>query len=104
MAPKMFSFGSDPFDPSHRFVTSWLFSPWILFALRASLVSRISLASAVGETPLSRSPPLTVLPAQSLYAFVTSFFHLGWLCQHGEFGGCEAASREFSYFTVLTFW
>ncbi|KLU88742.1 hypothetical protein MAPG_07726 [Magnaporthiopsis poae ATCC 64411] len=77
MAPKVFSFGSEPFDPSHRYVTSWLFSPWILFGVRALL---------------------------SLYAFVTSFFHLGWICQHVQLGGCEAASREFSYFTVLTFW
>ena len=33
-------FGNDLWDPSHRFETSWLISPWFLFACRSLLVSR----------------------------------------------------------------
>lgn len=33
-----FSFGTTPFDPTHRFETSWLVSPYVLFAIRALLV------------------------------------------------------------------
>lgn len=33
------TFGTDTFDPGHRFETSWLISPWKLFAIRAILVS-----------------------------------------------------------------
>jgi hypothetical protein len=62
------------FDPTDRFVTSWLFTPGILFACRALL---------------------------SLYAFTTLFFIFGW---NGEHGGAEASRRSFSYFTVLTYW
>lgn len=48
----LFSKLSDtPFDPSHRFATSWLLPPGLLFAFRALL---------------------------SLYAFVTAIFNLGW--------------------------
>ncbi|KYK57614.1 uncharacterized protein DCS_04625 [Drechmeria coniospora] len=72
-----FRFGTDVWDPSHRFETSWLVGPWLLFACRALF---------------------------SLYAFTTLFFTLGWTCEHDELGGCVAAARSFSYFTVLTYW
>lgn len=65
---------SEPFDPTHRFVTSWLFSPVILLVCRAIL---------------------------SLYAFVTIFFIFGW---NGSHGMSEASRRSFSYFTHLTYW
>lgn len=32
-------FGDDIWDSSHRFETSWLLSPWALFAVRALIVS-----------------------------------------------------------------
>ncbi|RAL68248.1 hypothetical protein DID88_008949 [Monilinia fructigena] len=32
-----FKFGTDVWDPSHRFETSWLLSPWTLFAVRAAI-------------------------------------------------------------------
>ena len=38
---------------------------------------------------------------QSLYAFFTNFFVIGWVCTHQ---GCVAAGDRFSYFTVLTYW
>ncbi|KAL8417796.1 hypothetical protein RB594_001430 [Gaeumannomyces avenae] len=104
MAPKVFSLGSEPFDPSHRFVTSWLFSPWVLFGLRALLVSLISLPLARDGPSMSiavANSSLLFYVVQSLYAFVTSFVSLGWLCGHES---CESASREFSYFTVITYW
>lgn len=34
----IFSFGSDLWDPSNRFETSWFLSPWALFACRALIV------------------------------------------------------------------
>jgi hypothetical protein len=73
----VFAFGTDLWDPSHRFVTSWLLSPWLLFAARAAL---------------------------ALYIFVTRFFIIGWTCTHNDLGGCDAVGASFSYFTVLTFW
>ncbi|KAF1808970.1 hypothetical protein P152DRAFT_517158 [Eremomyces bilateralis CBS 781.70] len=63
-----------PFDPTHRFHTSWLLSPLHFFLLRALI---------------------------ALYCFVTIFFLLGWRSTHGM---DEAARRSFSYFTSLTFW
>ncbi|KAI1384062.1 uncharacterized protein F4822DRAFT_59716 [Hypoxylon trugodes] len=75
--PRVFAFGSDPFDPTHRFETSWLIPPWLLFTLRASF---------------------------SLYAFTTLFFTLGYQCAHADIGGCWEARASFSYFTVLTYW
>jgi hypothetical protein len=33
-----FKFDHDLWDPSHRFETSWLLSPWALFAARALIV------------------------------------------------------------------
>ncbi|OAA62275.1 FAR-17a/AIG1-like protein [Cordyceps fumosorosea ARSEF 2679] len=72
-----FKFGKGPWDPSHRYETSWLLPPWLLFACRALF---------------------------SLYAFVDLFFTLGWTCTHASAGGCQTARRTFSYFTVLTYW
>ena len=37
----IFSFGTDPWDPSNRFQTSWLMGPWLLFAFRLLIVSRV---------------------------------------------------------------
>lgn len=40
MAPKNpFKFGTDLWDTSNRFETSWLLSPYVLFACRALIVS-----------------------------------------------------------------
>ncbi|KAF4440240.1 hypothetical protein FACUT_3564 [Fusarium acutatum] len=72
-----FRFGHDLWDPSNRFETSWLLSPWLLFAFRAFI---------------------------SIYAFVTRFFIIGWQCTHEDLGGCRDVGRSFSYFTILTYW
>jgi hypothetical protein len=40
MGAQAFRFGTDRWDPTHRFETSWLLSPWALFACRALFVSR----------------------------------------------------------------
>lgn len=75
-----FKFGTDLWDPSHRFETSWLVSPYVLFALRAAI---------------------------SLYTFTTLFFIIGWGCTHplpGSAYACEASAATFSYFTHLTYW
>lgn len=63
-----------PFDPTHRFETSWILPPAVLFGIRALL---------------------------SLYAFVTLFTIFGWNGTHGRSGDSE---RSFSYFTHLTYW
>ncbi|UNI23133.1 hypothetical protein JDV02_008970 [Purpureocillium takamizusanense] len=73
----VFSFGSGPWDPTHRFETSWLLSPWLLFAVRALFC---------------------------VYGFLTLFFIIGWECSHDAAGGCREARQSFSYFTVLTYW
>ncbi|KAL6710194.1 hypothetical protein ACN47E_009985 [Coniothyrium glycines] len=62
------------FDPTARFVTSWILSPALLFALRALL---------------------------SIYAFTTIFFIFGWNGSHGD---SESSRHSFSYFTHLTYW
>lgn len=62
------------FDPSSRFVTSWLLPPSVLFVLRALL---------------------------SIYAFTTIFFIFGWNGAHGD---SEDSQHSFSYFTHLTYW
>lgn len=62
------------FDPTYRFVTSWILPPRILFGLRALL---------------------------SLYAFVTLFAVFGW---NGSHGMSEESRHSFSYFTHLTYW
>ncbi|KAL2270060.1 hypothetical protein VTJ83DRAFT_2244 [Remersonia thermophila] len=71
-----FRFGTGRWDPTHRFETSWLLSPWALFACRALI---------------------------SLYAFTTLIFVLAWQCAHGPLG-CTGSQNSFSYFTTLTYW
>ncbi|KAK8072493.1 hypothetical protein PG996_005841 [Apiospora saccharicola] len=77
---KAFKFGDDLWDPSHRFETSWLVSPYVLFGCRAII---------------------------SLYTFTTLFVVLGWNCTHpgpdSEYT-CQASAATFSYFTHLTYW
>ncbi|CAM1504656.1 Fc.00g022470.m01.CDS01 [Cosmosporella sp. VM-42] len=72
-----FKFGTDLWDPSNRFETSWLISLWLLFICRAII---------------------------ALYAFVTRFFIIGWTCAHDSLGGCSDVRQSFSYFTILTYW
>ncbi|KAK0661081.1 hypothetical protein DIS24_g3035 [Lasiodiplodia hormozganensis] len=60
-----------PFDPSHRFATSWLLPPGALFALRALL---------------------------SVYAFTTAFFNLGWRGTH-HLGGVGQSFSYFTNLT-----
>lgn len=62
------------FDPTHRFETSWIISPGLLFGLRAFL---------------------------SLYAFTTLFTIFGINGSHGMSGDSR---RSFSFFTHLTYW
>ena len=42
MAGQAFKFGTGLWDPTHRFETSWLLSPWVLFFCRALIVSLLS--------------------------------------------------------------
>ncbi|KAI0096327.1 hypothetical protein F4776DRAFT_651731 [Hypoxylon sp. NC0597] len=77
MLPRVLAFGTDPWDPTYRFETSWLIPPYALFALRALF---------------------------SLYAFTTLLFNIGYQCAHAELGGCSQSRDGFSYFTVLTYW
>jgi len=70
-------FGDDVWDPSHRFETSWLLSPWVLFFVRAIF---------------------------SFYAFVVLFFNIIWECVAPGYGGHTSAEQSFSYFTILTYW
>ncbi|EAQ92655.1 hypothetical protein CHGG_00890 [Chaetomium globosum CBS 148.51] len=76
MAGQVFKFGTDLWDPTHRFETSWLLSPWVLFFCRALI---------------------------SLYAFTTLIFVLAWQCAQAE-TGCAASQASFSFFTSLTYW
>jgi hypothetical protein len=62
------------FDPTQRFVTSWILSPALLFGVRALL---------------------------SLYAFTTLFTIFGW---NGSHGMSDQSRYSFSYFTHLTYW
>ncbi|KAH8597550.1 hypothetical protein B0O99DRAFT_650909 [Bisporella sp. PMI_857] len=67
-------FGTDIWDPSHRFETSWLLPPWVLFGIRALI---------------------------SLYGFTVLLFNIFWnIARHDT----PAAQLSFSYFTVLTYW
>lgn len=65
---------SGPFDPTYRFVTSWILPPGVLFGFRALL---------------------------SIYAFTTIFTIFGW---NGSHGMSESSKHSFSYFTHLTYW
>ncbi|KID72161.1 uncharacterized protein G6M90_00g027930 [Metarhizium brunneum] len=73
----VFSFATQPFDPTNRFATSWLLPPWMLLACRALI---------------------------SVYIFTTLFFIMGYTCAHASLGGCLTVRRSFSYFTVITYW
>ncbi|KAI0107878.1 hypothetical protein GGR51DRAFT_515417 [Nemania sp. FL0031] len=77
MMARIFGFGKDLWDPSHRFQTSWLVPPYVLFGIRALL---------------------------SLYAFTTLLFNIGYNCARPSLGGCETSRAAFSYFTVLSYW
>ncbi|EDO03777.1 hypothetical protein SS1G_06258 [Sclerotinia sclerotiorum 1980 UF-70] len=72
----MFKFGTDVWDPTHRFETSWLLSPWALFVVRASI---------------------------SLYTFFVLLFVIFWEIARIP-NGTAAARFEFSYFTILCYW
>ncbi|VUC32082.1 unnamed protein product [Clonostachys rosea] len=74
MRYKAFSFGSDPWDPSNRFVSSWLLSPWLLFAGRLLI---------------------------GLYALATRLYSIVWRCTHDD---CASAGRSFPSLTVQTYW
>lgn len=63
-----------PFDPSHRYTTSWIFPPLLLAAIRILL---------------------------SIYVFTTLFFYLGW---NGEHHRHDLDRHSFSYFTHLGYW
>ncbi|KEZ42366.1 hypothetical protein SAPIO_CDS5542 [Scedosporium apiospermum] len=70
-----FSFGTDLWDPSSRFETSWLFPPLVLFAFRTII---------------------------GLYILITRLLIIGKTCASDT--GCAPVRNEFSYFTVLTYW
>ena len=48
-----------PFDPTHRFETSWLLPPWALFGVRALIVSRPARCHPPVLTACSPSTPLS---------------------------------------------
>ncbi|KAI1366011.1 hypothetical protein F5Y08DRAFT_302396 [Xylaria arbuscula] len=73
---RLFGFSNELWDPSHRFQTSWLVSPYVLAAIRLLI---------------------------SLYAFTTLLFNIGYACAHAP-TGCASARSNFSYFTVLSYW
>ncbi|KAI1414876.1 hypothetical protein F5Y13DRAFT_157422 [Hypoxylon sp. FL1857] len=77
MLPRFLAFGTDPWDPTHRFETSWLVSPYALFGLRAFF---------------------------ALYAFLALLLNIGYQCTHADLGGCQESRDGFSYFTTLTYW
>lgn len=47
---------------------------------------------------------LTNSTRQTLYAFTTQFFILGYTCTHESLGGCTTTRQSFSYFTNITYW
>lgn len=51
-----FKFGTDLWDPSHRFETSWLLPPWVLFGIRAVVVRPPPLQSNPIHTHLLTTP------------------------------------------------
>ncbi|KAL8996454.1 MAG: hypothetical protein Q9169_004048 [Polycauliona sp. 2 TL-2023] len=65
---------SQPFDPSHRYTTSWILPPFLLAACR--LISAI-------------------------YIFTTIFFIFGW---NGAHRRPELSRHSFSFFTNLGYW
>ncbi|KAL2021403.1 hypothetical protein VTK56DRAFT_7156 [Thermocarpiscus australiensis] len=76
MAGRPFRFGTDTWDPTHRFETSCILSPWLLFFCRALI---------------------------SLYVFTTLVFVLAWQCANAV-DHCTSSQNQFSYFTSLTYW
>ncbi|KAI1752105.1 hypothetical protein F4782DRAFT_501993 [Xylaria castorea] len=68
---------SYPFDPTHRFETSWLVTPKTLFFIRALI---------------------------SVYIFTVLLFNIGYNCARPSLGGCDTSRDSFSYFTVLSYW
>ncbi|KAE9368854.1 hypothetical protein N431DRAFT_494218 [Stipitochalara longipes BDJ] len=70
-------FGTDLWDPSHRFETSWILKPWVLFGCRATI---------------------------SLYAFTTTFFIIGWEATNHDGLSIHDVHRSFSFFTILCYW
>ena len=107
MARNPFRFGTDLWDPTHRFETSWLLSPWLLFFCRALLVSQsweyeFQLFKTLDKV-VSDSRAFNAHLAQCLYAFTTLIFVLAWQCVHSEHG-CSASRDTFSYFTHLSYW
>ncbi|KAG9231857.1 hypothetical protein BJ875DRAFT_506413 [Amylocarpus encephaloides] len=70
-------FGDDIWDPSHRFETSWILTPWVLFACRAAI---------------------------SLYAFTVVFFIIGWEAGNHDELSIHDVQKSFSFFTVLCYW
>ena len=65
---------SQPFDPTHRYTTSWIFPPLVLAIIRILL---------------------------SIYAFTTLFFIFGWDGVHHR---QDLDRQSFSFFTDLTYW
>ena len=80
----------EPFDPTHRFATSWILPVWVLFGIRAILVG-----------PSSCRQSMSTDPCKSLYAFVVLFFIIGW---DGTRGDLTDVRQSFSFFTDLTYW
>ncbi|KAK0115658.1 hypothetical protein ONS95_000072 [Cadophora gregata] len=72
-----FKFGTDLWDPSHRFETSWLLPPWVLFGIRAAI---------------------------SLYAFTVTFFIIGWELSGHDGLSARDVRNSFSFFTILCYW
>ncbi|KAF8848637.1 hypothetical protein BDZ45DRAFT_775154 [Acephala macrosclerotiorum] len=72
-----FQFGHDLWDPSHRFETSWLLPPWVLFGCRALI---------------------------SLYAFTVTFFIIGWEASNQEGYSIHDVHKSLSFFTILCYW
>lgn len=71
---------NSPFDPTHRFSTSWLVSPYVLFALRTvfSLYSFVFLFCSIGVKVDARYPDwaldtLTFLPYLSHWGLAIYF-------------------------------
>ncbi|KAL1903164.1 hypothetical protein Sste5346_000449 [Sporothrix stenoceras] len=77
MVRSPFRSNGEPWDPSHRFVTSWLLRPAVLAFLRGLF---------------------------GIYILVTLIVVIIYDCRNLDLGGCAAAGDTFSYFTVLTYW
>jgi hypothetical protein len=97
---RIFWFGGDIFDPSHRYETSWLVSPWVLFGIRAFIVS----ISFQTHPKFPQSALMLTSQPQSFYAFTVLIFALIWVGVQPSYGGGSQASLSFSYFTILTYW